>query len=352
MPFAQRILHVISRLDGYGGSRILRALTARQAATGAFVVVATLQADEHVVEELAAANVKVERFNARWNVDIVSVARLARMLRRDRFDLVHAWDSAAAAYTMAGGVVSRTSTPRIATVSATSRLIEAPQSVQRRFATWFTRIAVIRPGVPPDLAAATASDRAKLASDLGIAEDAPLIALSGPLIRTKEIDEAIWCYELVRVVHPEARLLLLGDGPDRARLERFAYLVSIPKCIRFCGFRCDQAAILPNVDVFWQLNYSGSTPLAMLEAMAAGRPVVASDAPAHRAAIESGRNGILVPHLNRAMAARATDDVLRDPALGARLGANAKADVARDWSLDAALAAVDRLYQEAIGRQP
>ena len=90
--------------------------------------------------------------------------------------------------------------------------------------------------------------------------DARVIAIAGPLVRRAAADEAIWCFELVRVLYPEARLLVLGDGPDRARLERFADEVSEPGCVRFLGYRADIAEILPHADVYWQLTSSTAAP--------------------------------------------------------------------------------------------
>ena len=76
----------------------------------------------------------------------------------------------------------------------------------------------------------------------------------------------------MRVLHPQARLVVFGDGPDRERLERFAGLVSEPACVVFCGYRADWTQLLPAVDVYWQLEPASTTPFALLEAMACGVP--------------------------------------------------------------------------------
>jgi glycosyltransferase involved in cell wall biosynthesis len=128
--------------------------------------------------------------------------------------------------------------------------------------------------------------------------------------------------------------------------------VSEPGCVRFLGFRADTTEVLPHVDVYWQLNASADTPLSMLEAQAAGVPVVASDLPAHRAAISAGRTGTMVPLGNRADVARATDDLLNNPDRAQRMGAAAAVQIAERWSLDAAILSYDRLYERVMNAAP
>jgi glycosyltransferase involved in cell wall biosynthesis len=306
-----RILHVISRLDGYGGARMLRYLAAHQAGAGQGVTVAALTAADGIVDELRAAGVTVHVLAGRWKFDPIAIVRFARLRRRLPTDLVRTWDHVASLYV---------------------RVTGQPASIT----------ATIAPAVPIEQPAKR--DRAAVLAGLGLPADARIIALAGSLLREKQIDEAIWCYELVRVLHPQARLIIFGDGPDRARLERYAELVSEPGCVRFAGYRGDLLEQLPSADVFWQLTPSRATPHALLEAMAAGVPVVASDVPAHRAVIASDAAGLLVPLGHRAAAGRATDRLLADAALAAGIAAAARAAIARKWSL------ADRLARESSGR--
>jgi glycosyltransferase involved in cell wall biosynthesis len=307
-----RILHVISRLDGYGGARMLRYVVAQQVSAGQNVTVAALTAaDDGIADELRAAGAAVHVLASRWKFDPIAVVRFARLRRRMPAAVIRTWDDVANLYV---------------------RLTGQPASIT----------APISPAVP--LAGSVQRDRASVLAELGLPADARLIALAGPLIRQKQIDEAIWCYELVRVIHPQARLIVFGGGPDRARLERYAELVSEPGCVRFPGYRGDLLELLPSVDVFWQLTPSRATPHALLEAMAAGVPVVASDVPAHRAVIASDATGLLVPLGHRAAAGRATDRLLNDAALAAGIGQAARGEIARKWSL------ADRLARESAAR--
>jgi glycosyltransferase involved in cell wall biosynthesis len=361
----QRILHIIDRLDGYGGARMLRELAARQAAEGGCVAAATLTASRPTVDELRGVGVAVHVLDRRWAIDPAALMRLRRMRRATPVDVVHAWDATSLAHAMATRPLGRRE--RLAATwnaaqfgsAWASRIVRAAQRRVAAFAAddyvtrdWLVRsgvdaalIDVIPAGVPPG--AGSRRDRAAVAADLGLSPHDRWIAAAGPLTRRKQIDEAIWCYELVRVLHPELRLVIFGDGPDRPRLERFADLVSDPGCVCFAGFRYDLAQLLPHAAAYWQLDAPRSTPLAMLEAMAAEVPVVATDVPAHRAAVINEQTGYLVGVGSRADAARATDQILRDATLARRIGAAAADSIAQNWTLESRRRSYERLYRLA-----
>lgn len=366
MKQPRRILHLTSRLDGFGGARLLRWLAASQAAAGECVVVAPLSADRFPARSLRDQGVAVQPLGSRWPMDVLAFARLARLRRRLAADVIHAWDvrtlSQAAlsgrrrrgqiiiGSLSAVGEASRWTTKVLGAiherVSAFTVPDEAASERLARLGIAPARIHVIRTGVERGAAGVSAPARARLLQELQLKPEAKLLAVAGPLTRRRQVDEAIWAFELVRVVHPTARLIIAGDGPDRARLERFAEQVSEPGCVRFLGYRDDWHELLPGVDVFWQLNESATTPLALLEAGAAGVPAVASDVPPHRAAVSHDRTGSLVKLGERADAVRATDELLANPQRAHRLGAAAVERVAERWSLDATLAAFDRLYEK------
>ena len=201
--------------------------------------------------------------------------------------------------------------------------------------------------LPPAVAepAPSTLSRAELLAEFGLPADVRIIAVAGRLVRAKAIDEAIWGFELVRVLHPSARLVVFGDGPDRPRLERFADLVSEPGCVHFAGYRADFAARLPHVDVYWQLDAPRRIPHALLEAMIARVPVVVSDVPVLGSVVSAGETGLLAGLGRRADVARATDQILSDANLAKRLGDSAAAHVQQHWSIENAVAASAALYR-------
>jgi glycosyltransferase involved in cell wall biosynthesis len=361
----QRILHLTGRLDGYGGARMLRYVAASQALAGNRVIVAALSAADSVARELRETGVAVQVIGSRWPVDPVALARFSLLRRKSRVDVVHAWDAAAL---MHAGMSRRHANQRLMAtldelqtrgrwaariVNTFRNRVDLFIAADQLAETWLLaqgvaarRIELIRPGVPRS--APAIGSRADWLAQLALPADAKVVAVAGPLVRSNNFDEAIWCFELVRVIYDNARLVIFGDGPDRARLELFAERVSDPGCVQFLGYRRDMADLLPHADVYWQLDASPATPWALLEAAAAGMPAVASDTPAHRAAVSPDRTGMLVPMGSRAEVARATDELFANPDRAKRLGAAAAAFVAERWSLDAALASYERLYEKSL----
>ena len=188
--------------------------------------------------------------------------------------------------------------------------------------------------------------RGEFLEELKFSSESRLVVVIGPLVPHKRVNDAIWCFELVRVMHEETRLLIVGDGPDRRRLERFARLVCQAGSVRFLGLRTDVADILGHADVVWQRSDWEAGPHAVLEAMAAGVPVVATDIGPHRRWIEHERTGYLVPVGNRAECTRITDHLLASDDLANRIGRAASAFAQKHCSARQMVEAYEQLYTE------
>jgi glycosyltransferase involved in cell wall biosynthesis len=327
-----RILHLISRLDGYGAARLVRHIAAQHAARGWGVTVAPLEAVPAIAADLAAAGVTVEPLGGRWSYDPVALWRVVRLWRRGGFDLMHAWDA-------------RLADRRAPIVAAWATAGAEPRWVARQAR---DALATLPPGAAPPAAPGLPRDAAL--RELGLPDDARVIAVVGPLVRRKEIDEAIWCFELVRVLHPAAKLVVFGDGPDRQRLERYAQLVSEPGCVAFAGYGGDWLQLAGAFDAYWQLDAARTTPFALLEAMAAGVPAVVSNVPALTAAATPEVAGLAAGYRVRADVARATDALLNDAALARKLGQAGAEIVAARWSLTKSTAVCDALYRQVSPR--
>jgi len=357
-----RILHLISRLDAYGAARMLRHLAERQAAEGAEVVVAALAADAPAVGSLRDAGVEVHALGSRGSWDFVAPARLVRIATRVGADLVHAWDARTLAWaTLAprrpdAPPVVATLNRRDAARAWTARVVRRAA----RFAcfvpadhiaqAWLAQCGVgdvcgntVLPGAAPIVAPESDAD---LRQKFRLPADAPLLAIVSPLVRSKRLDDAIWHFELVRVLHPHARLLIVGDGPDRARLERFASQVSDLEAVRFVGYVDHPARVLAHVDVYWHLSPSPATPWALMEALAAGAAVVVADVPAHRTIVADSVNGRLVLGDDRAAVTRATDELLSNQPLAQKLG-QAATHILADRPLGQALDLYRQAYRQA-----
>jgi glycosyltransferase involved in cell wall biosynthesis len=202
----------------------------------------------------------------------------------------------------------------------------------RRPAEKFT---VIPPGVPP----APASDvsRDELLCELQLPLDARLIGVIGALVPEKRVRDLIWAADLLRVLHDNLRMLIIGTGTLRTELEQYARMASDLEHIRFLGERDDLWRIVPHLDVLWNGSDNRSVSIAMLEAMAAGVPVVASDVPVNRELVIHGETGYLIPlahRSGRADRARHTDRVFSDVTLARRLASAAAERVQSHFSVE------------------
>jgi glycosyltransferase involved in cell wall biosynthesis len=154
---------------------------------------------------------------------------------------------------------------------------------------------------------------------------------------------------------PDARFVFAGDGPERGALERMSSDLGISARVTFLGHRDDVSELLACADVVVLPSLAEGLPLAVLEAMAARRAVVATAVGDVTDAIRTGETGIVVEPGNSAVLATAIHSVLADPALAARLG-NAAATYGRQHFAAAEMVArvtgvYDELLDDGLGRR-
>lgn len=147
---------------------------------------------------------------------------------------------------------------------------------------------------------------------------------------------------------PHVELWLVGDGPTRPAMERLAGELGIATRARFLGYIADTEAILSEMDVFVLASHYEGHPLALLEAMARGIPVVATDLPSVRVVVEHGREGLLVASGDSLGLAASVESLLRDPHRRGALAAAARARVASEYSLDRCTGRLLALYDSVL----
>ena len=189
-----------------------------------------------------------------------------------------------------------------------------------------SRIRVVYNAVS-DPTAALDEDRATARAALGLDRDAEVILYVARLTPWKGIDTLIRAVPAVRERHPNAVLVVVGDGPDRARLEVLAAEAPAGS-VRFAGERPhrDVARYLVSADALALCSGYEGLSHVLLEAMAAGVPVVVSNVGGNRALVRDGENGLLVPFGDVPATAAALGRLLDDPALAARLAGTARAE--------------------------
>jgi glycosyltransferase involved in cell wall biosynthesis len=140
----------------------------------------------------------------------------------------------------------------------------------------------------------------------------------------------------VAKAHPEADLVVVGDGEVRARMEARAKAMGLADRVHFLGFRSqgDVRAAMADADVFTLPSFAEGVPVVFMEAMASGIPVVATQVAGVSELVEEGVSGFIVPPGDATALARRVSDLLSDPALRTRMGAAGAARVAADFNID------------------
>ncbi len=146
-----------------------------------------------------------------------------------------------------------------------------------------------------------------------------------------------------------AELVLVGDGPQRESLERAAQECGVGDRVRFAGHLGDPAPTYRSFDVFAMSSRTEQMPLVVLEAMACGLPVVATDVGDIRHMVAEANRDLLVPDGDRAALAAALDRAIESAALRGELGAANRAVCEERYALDECLAAHLELYDRVIG---
>lgn len=182
--------------------------------------------------------------------------------------------------------------------------------------------------------------------DLGL-PDGPLVVSVGQLEELKGHHDLVAAWPEVAHAHPTARLALVGDGPRRSALEAQARILGVEDSVLFLGSRPDGRRYAAAADVFVQPSLTEGMPNAVLEAMAAGRPVVATGVGGTPELVIDGVTGVLVAPAEPEALARAIRILLDDAARRERLGAAAALRAREAFSADAMRAEVERAYVAA-----
>ena len=195
-----------------------------------------------------------------------------------------------------------------------------------------------------------------LRAELGIPAGAPVIGSVSVLRTQKALDVLLRASVGIRRRFPELRVLVVGEGPERERLERLAHQLQLEDTVTFLGQRADVADILAAVDVAVSTSAFEGSPLAIMEYMAAGKPVVATAVGGVPDLIDSGVHGLLVDPADITGVVEAVSLLLERPDLRRKMGEAARERQRREFDIDTMVRRLEDLYERlfletARGRQ-
>jgi glycosyltransferase involved in cell wall biosynthesis len=313
-----------------------------------------------------AAGVRTVDLGARRRTDPKALLRFGRLLGRVRFDVVHAHSFRTELAAVFWGKLLRRAPTVVRTVHNTDDFYaRAPYSIlARASAAGLDRIVVISDAVGRHVRTVGRLRSDKLlriyygldvtawAGRNGAIADVdgrpPTIGVVARLAPQKGHRVLFDALPRVRERIPDLRVRVVGheELSTVAELRAYAELRGVGDCVRFEGFRADVAELLQELDLFVLPSLWEGFGLVLLEAMAAGRPVVASSVGPVPEIVLDGETGLLVPPGDPVRLADAIVCVLADRSLGDRLGRAGRARVEQRFALDDMVSRTDRLYQE------
>lgn len=321
-----RILHLANALSdsGNGIIHVMVDLAIGQRQAGHEVAVAAAYGQlAELLQAQAVDYIPLQQRGARNAA--LAIGRLATLVRRHRFDIVHA-------HTVSGALAAR-----VAVVGSPTRLVTHVHNSWQRHADLMrvghrviavsdaVRREMIGRGIPAERITTVANGPLGSARAAREVPEAP-ITLAHPNLLTvagmyqrKGISDLLEAFQLLRDQVAGVTLYLVGDGVDRSRFEAEARQLGLAGSAIFLRFRRDVARLLGQADVFVLASRSDPNPLVIAEARAAGCAIVSTAVDGIPEALDGGRAGLLVPARHPSALSAAIASVLRDTRLAASL---------------------------------
>jgi glycosyltransferase involved in cell wall biosynthesis len=312
-----KLLHIVPHLRPGAVRRDLLLLV--NGATQAAVTVCTLGNDDAA---LGTTGVPVKALAWTRTLDPRPLWRLARLVREFQPDIIHTWGLLALqAFRLAtrqwpGRVVVNRPLPPARALNALERWLlhgvdrilvrggaEAARCRQVGIAE--AKLRLVPPGAAPQPF---------------IPPDSSTIVCAGALQPHTGFWDAIWTLDILGFVRDDLELVIAGEGPDQTRLELFAETTGLRRRIHFVDEQSDLAALLRSAAMVWIPSRADTGASVALEAMAAGRPVIASRWPALAEVVVDGETGWLIEPGNKMELAQKSRRLLDDPCLRRAMG--------------------------------
>ncbi|PAV27039.1 glycosyltransferase [Tamilnaduibacter salinus] len=367
-----RILHVTFNM-GFGGTeQVIRQLVQNLPADAYRNEIVCI--DGFVGEmgqQLQSEGVTVQTLPRGQGLDVRLAGKLRRIIRRGGIDIVHCHQytpffygwlaslglSAQVVFTEHGrfhpdryrykarwiNPLMARLTPALVAISQATREALVEYEFMPR-----CRIDVIYNGIQgfdPDAAGA-----AELRRELGIPASDTVLGTVSRLDPVKNQRMMLEAFQQFHQQHPDSWLLLVGDGPDRSRLEAYARELAVSDQVVFTGFQSRPSTYLQAMDVFLLSSHTEGTSMTLLEAMSLGIPPVVTDVGGNPEIVTHRQDGMLVPTEDPERMAQALEDIVSDPAFQQSLSATAKQTFNHRFSVEVMTDAYRRCYQRCLGR--
>ncbi|WP_144995825.1 glycosyltransferase [Polystyrenella longa] len=368
-----RILYTIPTLDRSGAEKQLTLLASALPREQFDIHVATLTRNGPYLDNLRAAGIEVTCLHKHWKLDPFTCWRLKQLIRKFQPDIIHSWMFTANFYARLAVSKKTTANRPVVVVSErcvdlwkgsdrhwidrqlisrTDRLLANSEAVARFYREQGyqdKQVTVIPNGIeiPIDSdPSESVSDREQLLKELDYPSGTKLICYVGRLAKQKRVQDVVWAFQMLRQLNTNCGLLIIGDGAERIKLEELAAHFGCDHLIRFLGHQKDPSRYLQHADCFWLASEYEGMSNSIMEAMAAGLPVVASNIPANAELVDDGVTGYLAPLGDSPAYVQFTQEILTTPELAASMGAAGQEKMKSHFGLSPMIDRHVRLYEE------
>ncbi len=371
-----RVVLLIPTLDRSGAEKQFTLLATRLPRDEFDVRAIALTRGGPYADELQAAGIPLTVIGKRAKFDPFSFWRLRAELVRQDPDILHTWLFSANAY----GRLCAHAIPR-AKVVVSERCVD---SWKANWQLWLDRRLIARTdrlvgnsasvvefyrelGVPSEKLACVPngiecepngcegegtkpSRREQLLTELNLSPDSFVVGFIGRLAKQKRVEDLIWAVEILRQIRPQLQLVVIGDGPERERLERFTRNIHCDRHVTFLGHREDAARFLPAFDVFGLASSFEGMSNSVMEAMSAGLPIIASDIPPNRELVVQSETGFLFKLADTVGIMQFVRRLIDEQGLAERLGQAGRERIQREFNIPRMVEGYANIYRKLLAR--
>jgi glycosyltransferase involved in cell wall biosynthesis len=371
-PTQMNVVQIIDSL-GTGGAEHMVLLLARECErVGARFSVISLadDTDSDIAREIQAINGRVFHFPAGKLLDPRRILSIARFLRKERFDLVQAYLTYANIVGSLSGMLAG-----IPVICSLRNVDEPPEHYHpgRRFLETICLNLLARRVMGNGYAIAKAHSRRVITKKIDVIPNAaivpdkissverkdyrkklaldatqPVAVSVGRLIHQKGYSHLIASLARVREKIPAMVLVIAGEGNERENLERQIERLGLTNNVQLIGYRHDIQSLLQACDMFVSSSLFEGMSVAILEAMAAGLPVIATDV-GDASRVVDDKTGILIPNPEPELIAGSILSILADREKALEMGSAGRKRVIEDYSPEAWLKSIGQLYKTTVG---
>ena len=370
-PAPLRVLWLTKGLGPGGAERLLVTHAAlSDSAAFAYEAAYLLPGKDHLVSDLEALGVRTHCLDGSREADVRWAGRLRRLLRRGRFDVLHSHSPYPATLArLVSRSLPRSTRPALVYTEhnrwpshnrltrTANRLTygfddahlavsdDVRDSTSRR---WRDHVEVVVHGVDVDAVRRVGSDRAAARAELGVTEGDVLVGTVAHLRATKGYPDLVEAARIVTSADPATRFVAVGHGPMTDEVAQRARELGLGDRFRLLGYRGDALRVIAALDVFVLASHHEGRPVALMEAMALGRPCVTTAVGDMPVLLDQGTAGVLVAPGAPGELAAAILALTGDEARRAELG-GAAARRADAYGGRAAVAEIERVYRRVAG---